>query len=554
MRTTLFAISILLAWPTEAQDLYSTGTCPQSTGDAYLETSGLRARILANGALFWRGTPNVLEIPRGSGVQAMFVDNLIVGGWVDDELRVSGSDYGPYEFWAGPIPENGSSPDDCEQNDRLWTLSLQADLNDELWPGAPPPNVADWPGHLDAPFKDADGEAGYNPGNGDRPRMRGDHMVWWIMNDRGNVHTHLDSEPLGLEVRGSAWGFDAGGWMKTTMFMRHEITNRGDQPIQDAYLSRLTDSDFGYSGDDTWSTDTTNSALLFYNTDNDDEGGYGENPPALGLVFLDIEHSSRPLSFDMVDSRPRYITSSSRFIGSASSIDGDIGRPEDWYNYAQGLWKSGQTMFEGGDGYRYKGVTSNPSKFWMPGDPVTGTFWSPTNYSGVPFPAKIFGFDAKSMASFGPFDLAPGESITLTTAYVWRRGADFLDSVSLVREAAGDLHQRKDVLTALRDFPTTEFIDGNPPESPQFPFWVDEPYPNPADDRLTFRASFDKSGPVRIRIIDSLGRTRLEQTHQAQSAGEQSLELDTSSLSPGAYTVTVESWSHRASNSFVVLR
>lgn len=541
MRWVLITISLLLAWPSQAQDLYSTGNCEQSRGDAYLETAGLRARILNNGALFWRGTPHVFEIPRGDGVQAMFVDNLIVGGFVDGELRAAGSQYGPYEFWSGPIPEDGSAPVDCEPHDRLWSLSLNSDLNDDLWLDEPTTAVAEWPAHLGAPFAEVDGIDGFNPFGGDRPLMRGDHMVWWIMNDRGNEHTRIESKPLGLEVVGSAWGFDAGGWMKTTMFMRHEITNRGDLPIRDAYVSRLADSDLGYPFDDTWSTDTTNSALLFFNTDNvDDLGspGYGENPPALGLVFLDIEHSSNELAFEVVGGHPRYLTASSRFVGSGSQINGDIGTPLHWYNYAQGLWKSGQTMYEGGDGYLYTGVTTTPTTFWMPGDPVSGSFWSPTNYTGDPFPAKIFGSDSKALASHGPFDLAPGETISLTTAYVWRRGTDFLDSVSLVREAANHLHQNKKALTSLRDFPTNEFIDGNPPETPQHPFWVDEPYPNPADDRVTLSMSLKWNAPVTITVSDVLGRTRINEMFDG-STGPVSRSLDTASLPSGTYLIRV---------------
>ena len=38
--------------------LAQTGTCEQSTGEAYLDTGNVRARILNNGGLFWRGSPS----------------------------------------------------------------------------------------------------------------------------------------------------------------------------------------------------------------------------------------------------------------------------------------------------------------------------------------------------------------------------------------------------------------------------------------------------------------------------------------------------------------
>jgi hypothetical protein len=188
----------------------------------------------------------------------------------------------------------------------------------------------------------------------------------------------------------------------------------------------------------------------------------------------------------------------------------------------------------------------------MPGDPVTESYWSERNIDGQGTDWSLG--DRRGIMASPTFDLDPGAWARFTFAFVWASGSDHLDSVTQLRRVTSDIHAASETLLAPRELKPPIFEDGNPPEEPQFPFWVDEPYPNPADDRLTFRASFDKSGPVSIRVIDSLGRTRLEQTHQAQSAGEQTLELGTSSLTPGAYTVTIESWSHRASHSFVVLR
>jgi hypothetical protein len=215
----------------------------------------------------------------------------------------------------------------------------------------------------------------------------------------------------------------------------------------------------------------------------------------------------------------------------------------------QGLWKDGQPLTFGGNGRDFSGI---PTSFLFPGDPVTSTFWSEVNLDGNH--EVIATADRRGLISYHGFDLAPGEWVRFTFAYVWARGNDHLDSITELRNATRFLHDNKSVILAPRTSDSPSFEDGNPIERPQAPFWVDEPYPNPADNYLTLRASFNKSGPISIRVIDSLGRTRLEQTHQAQSAGEQSLELDTSSLTPGAYTVSVESWSHRASHSFVVLR
>jgi hypothetical protein len=547
MRTTLFAISILLAWPTEAQDLYSTGTCEPAQADTYLEVGNVRARLFNNGALFWKGSPNVYEVPAGSGVQATHAANLWIGGMVDDEIRTAASTYGPYELWAGPISEDERPPQDCSTYDRFWHIDMSTEDTYRMLENGPSPEALEWPAHLGAPFTDRNGIAGYQPDDGDLPVVLGDHSVWWIMNDRGNEHRRTDSDALGVEVQATAFGFNVPGDLGNTTFYRYRIENRGSKSIDNMGVSMWADFDLGNAFDDRLGTDSSLALFYAYNADNDDNGYYGMAPPALGISILEAAHMNGSLPTDVGAPASEHATSSIAYNGH-----GSLGSPDylrDYYSYMRGVWKDGTPMTLGGRGYRSSGDTT---AFWMPGDPVARTFWSEVNL--VTQSDELEPGDRRGLISFQGFDLAPGEWVRFTFAYVWARGNDHLDSITELRNATRFLHDNKSVILAPRTSDSPSFEDGNPIERPQAPFWVDEPYPNPADDRLTLRASFDKSGPVSIRVIDSLGRTRLEQTHQAQSAGEQSLQLSTSSLTPGAYTVTVESWSHRASHSFVVLR
>ena len=548
MRFALLIISLLLTWPSKAQDPYSTGTCAPSQAETYLEVGNVRARIVNNGNLFWHNRPNVYEVPAGEGVQAVFSSSFLVSGFIDDDVRAAGSTYGPFEFWSGPIPEDGSAPIDCEPFDRLWELDHGRDLHLDSPASSPSEQVSQWPADLDAPYIDVNGFPGYQPEQGDYPEMYGDEQVFWIMNDRGNEHKRFHSKPLGIEVQAHAFGFNTAGDLANTTFYRYRIENKGSSTIRDMAVGMFADIDLGAPFDDYVGTDTSSSMLYFYNADNDDDGYYGTAPPAIGISVIEASHQNGGLPSDTGGGPSEYATATIMPPGGAG-FEGDPFTAEHIHNYMTGRWKNGWTRTEGGNGY---GFSEIPMPFAFPGDPVTGQYWSELNAGGNG--ETIAPADRRGYVSFGTFDLAPGEWARFTFAYVWARGTDHLDSVTELREAAQYIHSIKNVILAPRDRGSGDFIDGNPPESPQFPFWVDEPYPNPADDRLTLRASFDKSGPVSIRVIDSLGRTRLEQTHPAQSAGEQSLQLDTSSLTPGAYTVTVESWSHRASHSFVVLR
>jgi hypothetical protein len=547
MRTTLFAISLLLACPSKAQDLYSTGSCEPAQADTYLEVGNVRARLFNNGALFWKGSPNVYEVPAGGGVQSAFAASFLVAGKINGEVRTAANRYGPHEFWPGPIPIDGSAPASCSDYDRFWLLDYVDDVRFDPSRQSPSHQKTAWPTQLGAPFIDHNGTDGYQPHEGDYPEMYGDQQVYWIMNDRGNEHTQFNSKLLGIEVQVHAFGFDTSGDVANTTFYRYRVENKGTSTIKDMAVGMFADVDLGFAGDDYVGTDTSSSMLYFYNADNEDDSGYGTGPPAIGISILEAFHSEGTLPSNLKAPAGDFATST--FAALGAGVQGDPRSAEDIYNFMNGRWRDGHVLTNGGSGL---GFSNDPISFYMPGDPVSGSFWSEVNADGNGFvtgPADRHGF-----ISHGPFDLAPGEWVRFTFAYVWARGANNMDSVVELRDAARFIHEQKHVILAPRNSNIDIFDDNPAAPGAGFPFWVDEPYPNPADDQLSFRASFDKSGPVSIRVIDSLGRTRLQQTHNAQSAGEQTLELDTSSLTPGAYTVTIESWSHRASHSFVVLR
>ncbi|MEL6616896.1 MAG: hypothetical protein AAFQ43_14220, partial [Bacteroidota bacterium] len=119
----LLLLVLLLPLTPEAQ----TGTCARAEAEAFLENSGVRALLLNDGPLFWRSPgDHVYEVPKGSGTQPVFASGIWIGGEVGGETRFAGSDYGPYEYWPGPLAENGGAPSDesCAQYDRLWRVTL----------------------------------------------------------------------------------------------------------------------------------------------------------------------------------------------------------------------------------------------------------------------------------------------------------------------------------------------------------------------------------------------------------------------------------------------
>ena len=147
--------------PTSTQ----VGTCTTPLGEAYLDINNVRARILNNGNLFWRGSPNVYNVPKGGGAQAMYTSGIWIGGNVGGQLRVAAARYGNYHFWAGPLDDDGSPPADCSQFDRLYKVSLD-DIQFYEATGGATPDLVSWPTGLGAPTYAAPGNQIDDDGDG----------------------------------------------------------------------------------------------------------------------------------------------------------------------------------------------------------------------------------------------------------------------------------------------------------------------------------------------------------------------------------------------------
>ena len=148
-----------------------------------------------------------MKYPRGIGANSVYGASLWFSGRIDDALHVAASRYGPFEFWPGPLDEAGNPPADCSMYDKIWEIR-STDIDTFKTSGHITENLQNWPWDLGAPVIDGDGVAGnYNIAGGDLPAIRGNQLLWWIMNDRGNVHASSNSKSIGLEVHASAFAF-----------------------------------------------------------------------------------------------------------------------------------------------------------------------------------------------------------------------------------------------------------------------------------------------------------------------------------------------------------
>ena len=439
----VLAVGLMSAPAAQAQ---SVGSCEQAIGEAYLDINNVRARILNNGNLFWRGSPHVYNIPKGGPSNAIFASGIWMGGQVNGQLRLAGSTYGPFEFWAGPLNDDGTAPADCSVYDRVWKVSKEDVIGYE-GSGIATPDLADWPTGLGAPTLDANGDMidltdqplasrvdrKVNLGAGERPAILGDQMLWWIMNDRGNQHTRTDTPPMGVEVHGSAFAFNTAGAIGNTTFYKYRIMYKGSVPLENTYMGLFSDPDLGNYQDDYVGSDTTLGLGFVYNSDNDDEGGegYGEAPPAAGYDFfqgplVDSNGIDDDKDGEIDEENERLKMTAFAFYNNGGGVQGDPGNGADMYNYMKGRWKDGQSFTLGGNGLGFSNI---PTSFMFPGNPPE--FWSEFDSDGQG--SAIAPADRRFVMATGPFTINPADEQTLVFGIVTSFGDDNLDSVQQMK-------------------------------------------------------------------------------------------------------------------------
>ncbi len=526
----LFLTALLLcALPATAQ---SVGDCRPGTAEVALDINDVRALVFNGGNLFYGGsTTNGLGylVPKDGTLPPIFAASLWVGGEVGGELRVAGSRYDDFEFWPGPLDDEGNPPQDCSVYDRIYRVS-RGDVARYLETGEATDDLRDWPAHLGAPVLDGDGvEGNYNLAGGDEPAISGEQMAWWVMNDAGNEHLENETDPIGLEARVSAFAVRS-SWLalnQATLY-RYRFTYRGRQPLDSAYVAVFVDADLGDAADDFVASDTTLSMGFTYNQAEED-AVYGV-PPAVGLKIIQGPEGLPNGRDDNLDGEVDEL--GERLKMTASPCHDKTREPGNGigkYNCMHGLWPDGTPLTEGGYG---GDQTGTPVAFSFPGEPVAAQFWSEENPNrdGVPNPSG----DRRFVVVTGPFRLEPGESTEVVFAIPFAQGTDRLDSVVKLREAARFLQDAYDL-----GFFDPQRVGAVPPQ-PALPdaFGLSRPFPNPftSTTELTLTVP-EEASTARLSVFDVLGREVVVLAEGVLEAGEQTFTFDGAGLPSGLYLV-----------------
>lgn len=443
--------------------------CAAATSQTDLNINNVRATILGGGDMWWDLNDAMYEIPKGSFKNSLFAGALWIGG-VDagGQLKVAAQTYrqGGDDFWPGPLNVNTATINDQEclafnkhfKMEREMVEEFIARNQDPTY--TIPDEILEWPAHggpgqdpFLAPFFDVNADGFYNPYDGDYPdynvtgtnkeaKLFGDQTLWWVFNDKGNIHTETGADPIGLEIHAQAFAFEADNEVNDMTFYNYKIINRATQSLNETYFGQWVDPDLGNYLDDYVGCDVGLGLGFCYNGDAEDEGatGYGFNPPAIGVDFFqgpladpgDGLDNDRDGTIDELGEQ--IIMSKFVYFNNDGSMQGNPSTGSHFYNYLQGIWKDNVPMTYGGDGKGGgNGATNEPCNFMFPGSSDSSLFsqygeWTEVTVGNTPA-------DRRFIQSAGPFTLEPGAVNHITVGVIWARaqGGGPLASVELVK-------------------------------------------------------------------------------------------------------------------------
>lgn len=512
-RNNLFALIFLasLGWGT-VEVHAQVGTCREAIGETYLDINNVRARILNNGNLFWRGDPHVYNVPKGGRAHAIFAAGIWIGGYEGDQLRIAAARYGNYHFWAGPLDENGEPPTDCGEFDRLYKVSI-FDIQEYESTGVTTPDLQDWPTGLGAPTyavpnngidDDRDGiideeeekiflldqplsqriDRKIDLASGERPALLGDQSIWWVMNDRGNEHNGAASPPIGLEVHVTAFAFRTSGDLGNSTFYKYDIYYKGSVPFERVHMAVFVDPDIGNLDDDWIGADTSLGLGYGWNGDNDDEGlvGYGSPPPAIGYDFFQgpvVPSPGDRAKFDgeWISNFKNLKMTSFTYFNNDGGIMGDPETALGYYNYMRGRWVDGACFTEGGNGRTF---SQDCTSFAFPGDPGESDrnceYWSECNSDGKG--ANIAPADRRFVVGTGPFRMNPGDFQQIVYGVIWAQGANNHDSVQKLKSATTVIQAAYDIDFDVPSPPDAPKVTATPRDGGAILEWTNSPQSN----------------------------------------------------------------------------
>jgi len=410
-----------------------------------------------------------LEYPKGSSNTAVFEDGFLIGGKTRTSatnatkiVKVGGSAY-RHGWQAGRIVTSGTASTTAVGDDpsllgnRVYKvrpdvrpgIALDAALTQKLQSeeldltarnesGASIQKIYDqyiadwneWPVAQGAPFADKNGNGTYEPTVDSAGVPGADQTLWHVSNDLDDAKTKFlyGSDPIGLELQRTIWGYKRGGALGNTIFTKYKIINKSGADIESTYVAQWSDPDLGGAGDDVTGCDTILSLGFVYNGKANDEQ-YGTKPPASGYDFFQgpivpsVGSVAKTGGKLKQDYKNLPMTSFNFFINGnplyADPTQGTAAGTVSWYRLMKGLIGSTGAV-------QTNPTTGQVTTYVLSGDPVTGSGW--LDDGGIAPPG-----DRRLSLSSGPFTMANGDTQEIVVATLVGQGGDRLSSVSVLK-------------------------------------------------------------------------------------------------------------------------
>ncbi|MEX1191925.1 MAG: T9SS type A sorting domain-containing protein, partial [Brumimicrobium sp.] len=433
---------------------------------------------------------------------------------VDNQGSLSGAHYlyEPESVLSGPISNDYSS---TWQNDLRGFISIDksviqdhiANHNDAGY--TIPSEIMNWPGNGNiqennsdflAPYVDMNNNNQYDPENGDYPIIYGDRMLFTIFNYDSLPQPNLsNNEGVPIEVQMGTYQFASSTDedINTTTFVYYKVLNKSTDTIHNFQWGHLVDFDIGLSQDDFFGTDVSRNLIYGYNESTYDPGGngapgYGDNPPAAGIISLNHNiHSTN--------------------IVNDASGNYDVNNHNELYNIMNGNNSAGVPNTDD---------NNDPTNFLYYGNPNDQNSYSEfqmSNTSG----------DRRNMLSLSPIDLAPGESECYHFAIVYKKSApDHIKNIDSLMSVTDNIQNYFDtkIMPDCTEEPTADINVESLDQDVTI-------YPNPTQKHIHINSNtfFNE-----ILIQDITGKTVLSSTLNASTGLN---KVDVERLEKGVYFI-----------------
>lgn len=357
-----------------------------------------------------------------------------------------------------------------------------------------------WPTNLGAPYIERNGKPGYQaptafgpgftvdsliagnydePGVGD-PTTPADQLMWAVYNDMDKAQSlrFEGSEPTGLEIQVTTWGYKRSDAMGNCYFKRLKISNKGGVDLGNGtigafyldsmYVCQWSDIDLGQATDDLAGCDSARSMAFVYNGNPVDQvyARYGLAPPCSGYDFLGgptipgAATDSAVVDMKRVFGKKNLPMSGFSYFSAGSAysdpVFGDYntgtGR---WWNMLRGFAPLG-TITDPPVYYNYP-PGGYPTKFPLGGDPSKPA--SASNFiDGQGQVWSVVQGDRRILLNTGPFTLNPGETQELYIAFVVGIGGDRLSSIAVMKANDNAVQQTFDLLFKVAKAPAAPVV------------------------------------------------------------------------------------------------